>query len=224
MPEETQAPAEQDKPDAPEGAPEEGQAPQPDIAELQRSYDELRSKFNERDTELSQYRDFYGQLADPETQAEALRALGLELEDEEEDEEEYQDPDEVLAQRLEGIEGYLSQQEEAAAEAELESLEEEFLVQSLDDLQKRHGNLTDEEAQAIVNLAYAYPDEQGLPDVAAAHEAFTAASKAAQQRYLASKKGEQVEKGAAGLENIDMSDSEARVKAAAALIDAESSE
>lgn len=222
MPEEAQEPLNETTPDAPDqAASEETTADTPDVEALQKSYDELRSKFNERDTELSQFRDFYGQLADPETQAEALRQFGLELEAEEAENEEYQDPEEVLAKRLEGLEGYLAQQQAEAQEAELADLQEQYLDQELGKLDAK---LSDTEKDIVRNLAFAYEDNQGLPDVKAAYDAYAEATNAARERYLESKRAPKPETGSAGLEKIDLNDADARIKAAAQLMEAEAEE
>jgi hypothetical protein len=221
MPEETQAPEAadeqpQDTPEAPEGGPDSGTPAEPEEHDYEKRYTDLRSDYDRKNQRLKQFEEFYGQLADPETQAEALRALGLELEDDEEVEtdEEFEDPD----ARIERIEGYLSQQEEQRAEAELQELEEAYLEQEVGRLDAK---LSEKEKEAVKNLAYSYEDEDGLPDVAAAYEVLSQASKEAQSRYLESKKAPKVEPGTAGVEKVDLNDEDARKGFLAALIEAE---
>lgn len=77
--EDTQAPDDvQDKPDI-DSAPDDGTSA--DVDNWKQSYDELRSKFNERDQEFAQLRQFRESLSDPGRQAEILREFGIELAD-----------------------------------------------------------------------------------------------------------------------------------------------
>lgn len=223
MPEETQAPADeqvQDTPEAPEeGGPEQGiPADKPESVDWEKRYNDLRPEFDRQNQRVSQLEEFYGQLADPETQADALRALGLELDAEEE--EEYQDPEEVLAKRLEGVESYLTQQQEQAQEAELLELENQFVEMSISEIEKEHGSLSDQEKELLEGLADIYRDDDGLPDMAAAYERFVSATKAAQDRYLASKKADKPDLGITGTEKVNLNDPNARAKHAANIIEA----
>lgn len=238
MPEETQAPPNEDTPEAPEGAaPEaEGTPAEESQVDFEKRYNDLRPEFDRTRQQLSEYSTWAQDLAEPESPPDALHALGYtdeEIaqamgwdfeEDKTEGDEEYVDPEDRVA----ALEEYLAQQREAQeaekAEAELADLEEAYLEQELGRLEEEHGELTEAEAEAIAGLAAAYPDENGLPDYQGAYETFTGATQASRQRYLDSKKAASIGRGTAGSEKVDMNDENERVKYAASILEAESSE
>lgn len=212
MPEDA-APAEaQETPEAPEAASQETPAPV-ETTDWQKRYEDLRPEYDRGQQRLSQFEEFYAQLADPETQAEALRALGLELEQEEAEEgDDYIDPDDRFAK----IEDYITQQETARQEAEVEKLERQYIDQELSALEEEHGELDDTQRDFLRKIALAYEDDEGFPDVASAYEAAVTYSKASQQRYLKSKRSEKPEQGTASVESVDMGDEDSRRNAVAA--------
>jgi hypothetical protein len=225
MPEETPAP-EQEPQETPEESGPEDQAPaestedsQPD-SDYQKRYEDLRPQYDRTSSELDQYRRFISSLQDPETQAQALEALGLELEgDEDEEEDDYGDFDEDP--RVDRIEQYLAEQAEAQQEAEADQLEQEWLDKELKRISKDENvEFSDEEQDAILHLADSMRDEDDVPDVAAAYSALSKAVENGRKRYVESKKAPKVEVGQPGQEKVDLSDDDSRVNALASVIEA----
>lgn len=139
------APAdEQDKPDT-DSAPEDS-GTSADVDNWKQSYEELRSKFNERDQEVAQLRSFRESLADPARQAEILKDYGIHLADDEPDEDleddVFRDPrvDQLLQEReqereqqqqQQAYEGFVADTVEQT-EALEEQLGEEFTDEEFD--------------------------------------------------------------------------------------------
>lgn len=213
MPEEAAPAVEQETPVTPEQAAPEGTPAETPEIDYEKRYNDLRSDYDRRNQRVSELEQFYGQLADPQTQAEALQALGLELADVEDDEELEADPD----ARIERMEQFLSQRAEAEAEQELFELERQYLDQEIG---KLDDTLSEKEQEAVRNLALSLQDSEGLPDVNAAHELLKQVAEERQQRYLESKKAPRVELGQAGLEKEDMSDPDVRVRLMAEAVEA----
>ena len=213
-------------PDAPESGPDEAPASTPavdweaDDNPYRGRYEDLRSQYDRIHPRYSQYETFVNNLTNPETQPEALRALGLEIEDDEA-EGVYDDPDQRWEQRFDQIESYLSQQAEQAQQAEIQGLEKEWLTESLKEIEKSENvQLSAEEKRAIENLGYSVRDQDGIQDYQAAYKLFCEASEASRQRYLKSKDSAKVELGTAGTEKIDLSNDDARVNLLANMIEA----
>jgi hypothetical protein len=208
--------------EAPEGTPSDAPATDWDAEDnpYKGRYDNLRSDYDSRNQRYSQYETFIENLSNPETQAEALAALGIELQEDELDD--LSDPTEALTQRLDQFENYLSQQAAQAEQAEVQNLEAQWLDKSLADIEKAHGSLSSQEKKAIENLGYSVRDADGIPDYEAAFKLFSEASEASRERYLKSKDAAKVELGTAGTEKIDMTDDDAVVDYFANAIEAES--
>ena len=218
--EDTQAPPEDDAPSEDEGhAPESPDSP---AVDYEKRYSDLRPEYDRTTQRLSQYEQFIGNLRNPETQAEALRALGFDLEDENaEPDDDYTDPEDRYEQRFAQIEQFLQQEAEAKAQADYEKLERQYLDEQVAEIAKSESvELTAEEREAVEGLADRMRDEDGIPDVKGAYELLSRAAEARQKRYVKSKKAPKVELGAAGTEKLDMADEDVRRTHLAQLIEA----
>jgi hypothetical protein len=180
----------------------------------------LRPEFDRNQQRLSNYEQLVDHLQDPEHQAEALEALGLQLADEEDDEYDWDDendPDE----RVDRIESYLEQEAELRAMAAQEDAMLDAVEDRVEALQKEHGDFSDEELETIFGIAEANPDDDGIPDVKYAYELLTKVSDARREKYLESKKGTKPPVGQAAGDNVDLDDEDGRVKALADMLEAE---
>jgi len=224
MPEDTPAPDEapqEDPASGPDEAPATDESTETQTADpYEQRYNDLRAQYDRIHPRYSQYETFISNLTNPETQAEALRALGLEIEDDEEDEVS-DDPTEALAERLDQFESYLTQQAQQAEQAEIKELEAEWLSKSLSEIEKSENvKLSDKERKAIENLGHSVRDEDGIPDYEAAFKLFSEASEASRERYLKSKDSAKVELGTAGQETVDLADDDARTQLLANMLEA----
>jgi hypothetical protein len=174
MPEEqTQVPEGQEPEGTPEettGAPTEGTSEDQSQVDWPKRYDDLRAEFNRDKQRLAEYEQFLDTLRDPESQPEALEALGFQLaeDDEQEDEEEFKDPYE---ERLLALEETLSERSEQEQEQQLVEAEDAFISQQIDTISgSKSQEFSDEEIQLIGDLSQVMRDDKGLPDVGAAYE------------------------------------------------------
>lgn len=197
--------------EAPEG---DAQAEQPaeQTEDFQKRYEDLRSQYDRVQNEHHQFQEFYGQLSNPETQAEALAALGLELQEAEELEPEYEDPDDRISRLEQSVqEQRLGQIQAAQEEAEFEHVAAE--IRAIQDSE----NLAFDEKE--LGLLYSYADSNrgsdGMPDIQGAYEVLSGVNEAARDRYLKTKKSESPTKGMAGVEKYDLSDPDQRHQALA---------
>ncbi len=205
--------------EAPEdtGTPSESQP----AHDWEKRYGDLRTEFDSRNQRYTQYEQFVNNLTDPETQAEALRALGLEIEAEEAEDDDYADPTERFEQRFNQIESFLQQQAAAAEAAEIQELEKEYLSQSLSEIEKAESvKLSAQEKRTLESLGQSLRDSDGLPDYEAAYKLLSEAAEANRERYLKSKNSEKVGLGQAGDEKINMANDEDRTRFMANLLEA----
>jgi hypothetical protein len=187
------------------------ETPAQDTPDYEQRYNDLRPEFDRKSQTLSEYEQFIGHLRDPETQAEALQALGLQLEeDEEQDDEEWDDPEERLEAELEGVKEYLAEQQQAQQFAEYQEREVDYVDDAITELEDEESiELSDKELGAVVRLADTLRDEDGWPDVKAAWEMLGGVSETQRERYIKSKRSPQVQSGASPSkqENLDDKDS-----------------
>lgn len=204
-------PTDQDAPDAEGQAtdePTEGSTPDPE--QLQRSYDELRTKFTQTSQEAAQHRLIVEAAANPNhpQHEEALEYLGLESE---EDEDEYLDEDEELAARIEAIESRQQEALQAQQEAELEEAETDWLAEQIGSLQEKEGReFDDKELNLIVRAATGNRLEDGQPDIEGAYGLLTNVYDARKKDWVSSKRAPQVPTGASASQQIDLDDAEQR--------------
>jgi len=154
-----------------------------------RSYQELRPRWTQDTQRLSEYEQLFEALQDPETQAEALGALGFEMETGAQPGEskdtnlsEWDDPLEKEIQELRGtVDELRSQREQEASareEQELIELRDEYLGEAIthieSGLKEQNPNFKgfDEDDEVVLgNLAIAMEREDGVPDVEGAYNA-----------------------------------------------------
>lgn len=181
-----------------------------DDVDWSKRYNDLRPEFDRTKTQLSQYEEFIQHLQDPETQSEALAALGFDLEgDEDEDDFEYDEQDPLS--EIEQIKEYLVAQEEESAMAEAEELEAQYLDQSIKELEKSENvNLSDEERETLELLSHQLRDDDDIPDVQAAFKALSSASEASRKRYLETKRSPRAPSGASPSHEPNLDDTETR--------------
>lgn len=187
----------------------EAQAPDTPADNYQQRYEDLRPQYDRTMAQVQQYEQFINSLQDPETQADALRALGLELSQEEEDalldlEDDGELQYDPRVDQL--VEAFNAQQEEAQY-AQLQEVEAEFLDQAIGAIEsKEGGQLSDSEVETLVQLADRMRDEDGIPDVEAAYQQMKTVAEALNGRYLESKRASRLNPGTAGTESVDLSD------------------
>lgn len=142
--------------------------------ELRGGYKQMRDAFSQKTQTLAEERqqlreaqEVYEALQDPDKQADALRRLGIELEDDDY-EDEVEDPYEA---RIAALEQRYQQSQESAQQQQLEQAEHAFVVDGLQKLQQKTGReFTDEELDTLGHLSTALRDTEGFPDVDAAYE------------------------------------------------------
>ncbi len=184
-------------------------------------YQNLQPAYTQATQEAAQYRQFVESLTNPETQAQALDALGLQIQEEEEeyeDDSEYIDPTE---QRLEQVEAFLVQQQEAAESEVWIEAEQQFEAERIAELQSQEGReFSDTELQLLLSTAEANRKPDGEPDFELALAALGDAYETRQKRYAESKKAQAPQIGTAGEDKFNVRNSEERLQATAAMIEA----
>lgn len=239
----TQAPAEPDQPTAP--ATDQADTPDAedkfhdvDLSRVPEDADprewaaqrekEMQSAFTRKTQELAAERkaiedakaeiELARALRDPETQAQALARLGFDLEDGED--EEPLDPEDELRQKVSALEAERQQEREAreAAAREQEVLAD--LGNQLDALERAEGyEFTDEEAEALVSIAVANANGEG-PSIEGAFKLLTNSYTARDKRRAERKRPRVPGGGPAAKREIDLSDREAAITAAAGAAEA----
>lgn len=190
-------------PDGPPAEPTEGSTP---ASDYEQRYNDLRPQYDRTHQRLSEYERFIEALSDPEQQAAALRAFGIELEDDEQydfDEE----PD--WEDRFERIESVLQDQATQAQEAEAAQYEEQWLDLELDRLDPKE-EWPESYVDKVVRLSYSFADEEGIPDLEAAHASLQQEFEAQRKNWVASKRAPQAPSGASASHQPDLDDRDQR--------------
>lgn len=244
MADEQQAPLGEDKPEVLEQAPDsfgEGQAETPKEffsdsfnpdeipEELRGAYDSMRADYTRKTQEIAEQRreaeqaqSLISSLQNPLTQAEALRALGLELDEGDDalssNEDEYVDPEDEIRQ----IKAYLAEQEQEKVIMQAEEAFLDNLARDIDGLEQREKRqLTDDEQAFILSHAQAQLADGETPNVQAAYAMLNNIATSARERYVASKKQAPLAPlGAPGDKKINLDDPEERVQALARIAEA----
>lgn len=225
---EVPAPVSQETPGS-EVGPEDNGTPDatPDI-DFEQRYNDLRSEFDRRNQQYAEAEQLEAVLAGeagPEAQAQALAAFGIELEGDEEydefdDELDEYDPD----ARIDRLESFLEEQQMAAEEEAMAEAEQEYLAEGLGILEEQEGReFSDQELETLVSIAVANPDDQGVPDLAFAHQHLNDLIQDRQSAWVQSKRSGRVPgSGVAAEKAVDLNDEEARVQWMADRIEAAS--
>lgn len=215
---EVPAPVSQETPGS-EVGPEDNGTPDatPDI-DFEQRYNDLRSEFDRRNQQYAEAEQLEAVLAGeagPEAQAQALAAFGIELEGDEEfdefdDELDEYDPD----ARIDRLESFLEEQQMAAEEEAMAEAEQEYLAEGLGILEEQEGReFSDQELETLVSIAVANPDDQGVPDLAFAHQHLNDLIQDRQQAWVQSKRSGRVPgSGVAAEKAVDLDNEETRVQ------------
>lgn len=210
-----EAPAiEQDKPvDAPE-APDTGQATtgeeesfidsfnlndvpedaRPHVEALQKQWQSTysskrqaeRQELDEIRREAEQARQFQAAIQNPQTRAAVLQQFGIEMVD---DEDELPDEEPDLYDRLERVEGQLTQREQAEQQARQQEAVTDFVAEQIESLEKSEDREFDaKEHQLLDAYAKAFPTPEGYPNVKGAYELLTGIVSERQKAWVESKK------------------------------------
>ena len=156
--------------------------------DYQRGYTELRPEYTRATQELSaaqaqiaEYEQLYAALQDPDTQAEALAALGFDLDTGQHqgpNEQVFTDPLEQevhdLRAQLEEVQGSLTAQQAADNQAQLLEMRDEYIGNALsfiEDNARSGQRFSEQEEMVLGNLAIAMEGPDGVPDVQGAYEA-----------------------------------------------------
>jgi len=166
--------------------PESGQGTNEGL-NYEQSYNELRPQFTRTtqelsaaQTRLSEFEALFEGIQNPETRAQALEALGLELETGQpqgaSNQSSWVDPLEEELHNLRGefeeLRSQREQEAEQAQQAELLRIRDEYVDEAIDyiaDATKQ--KFTDHEQKVMGNLAIAMTGDDGVPDVQAAYNA-----------------------------------------------------
>ena len=147
--------------------------------DYQRAYSELRPEYTRTTQALSEYEQLFAALSDPETQAEALSALGLELAEtgsQGTGDDDFVDP---LEQELEALRAQVTElssarelEVQAAEEAQTIAMRDDYIGEYLTYLEKEvaRRQFDEREEEVLGNLAIAMTGEDGIPDVQGAFE------------------------------------------------------
>ncbi len=184
----------------------------------EKAYNEMRADYTRKTQEIAEQRkaaeewqQFGSMLSNPETQAQALAALGLELEDEEG---EPLGPDEEMAQRLALLEQDKMQQQEAQQASQEEERTLTYLGQQLKALEQKEGReFSDEEAEIIAHVALGTPSDTGLPNIDRAYQLLTNSYTGYSERQK--KAPRPLGGGRSASKEIDLSTREGKLTAAA---------
>lgn len=191
----------------------ENNAPDDDKVDYESRYNDLRPEFDRRGTELDQLRQFQQAVsgaAGPEAQAQAFAAIGLEL-----DEGDNGDPDlnDDPDARMDQFEERLNEREAAEQQSQYEAAESQYLAEGIEILEEQaKREFSDEEIQALAAIARANPNDQGIPDLAFAHQQLEAYGNSLKKQWMESKQtGRQPGSGVPAIEQVDLDNDEARV-------------
>lgn len=190
-------------------APEEGKPAEEAPAATdnwEQRYNDLRPEFDRRNALLTAAEGQQG----PEAQAQALRQLGIEVQEEEAEEEtepNWVDPD----QRIDQLEARLTQREEAEQQAHFAQLEDQYIKSTLGEIEgKENSKLSEAETRVVRNAALANRLEDGRPDLQGAFDDLKGIKSAAAEEYRASKNTPTPPLGSVGEEKFDPRDPKSR--------------
>lgn len=192
------------------------------VVDWEKRYNDLRPEFDRTNQEAAQYRRLIEGLNsdDLDTRREAAEALGIEFVDQddtpeiEEEDDLYIDP--VARRRLEAIEARIAQEEAERQQAADEAAEQARVDEAMAKVNEQITALgrDDATAEAIFAFALTLPHTpEGLPDIQAANEKFTAFENRLKESWATSKRGAAHVSpvGTSGTQVPDLDDPEQRV-------------
>lgn len=200
-----------------ESGPEDNGTPAetPDI-DFEQRYNDLRSEFDRRNAQYSEAEQLQAALsgaAGPEAQSQVLAAFGIELEGDE-DFDEFDDLGEFDPDaRIDRLEAMLEEQQMAAQEEAMAEAEVEYLTEGIEALEEKEGReFSDQEIAVLASVARANTDENGVPDLDAAHAHLTELLQDRQSAWVQSKKAKRPGSGIAADRAVDLDNEEDRVQ------------
>jgi hypothetical protein len=171
--------------DTPEGT---GNVEQPEVeaVDWEKRYKDVQSEYTRTNQEAKQLRGLFEALQsdDADARLAAAQAIGLEFADDEDDTQ-YADPLEKLSEKVQQLEGHLTErQQHELQEREVARIEAHVDAQ-LDAIE----GLDKADHDWIVSRAVALPaTPDGMPDIQGAHQEFVAWTKGQQARWQQSKR------------------------------------
>jgi hypothetical protein len=213
MPDE-QVPRNEDTPQAPDEAASQ-ETPAEDAPEVnwQERYENLQPEYTRATQEAAQYRQVLelARQGDPE----ALDYLGLSIAEEddadEDDLEDFEDPnDKRIAQLEQVIAEQLQGQEQAQQQEAFQEFVDDQLANQLATIENEYGQLDDADAEFLLELAQAMPDENGVPDLIRAYAVDQDRLDAKREGWVSSKRSPQAPSGASPSSQPDLDDKQQR--------------
>lgn len=176
----------------------------------QKRYTDLQSKYtttSQEAAELRQYRELVDavQSDDPEAQARAAEALGLQFVPETQ---ETVSSDQALEERLARIEGRLGSQDEAEAMETLQTEDADYMDTALEGFESSLGReLTKDEVELLVGHALINRTDEGQPGIESAINLYKGIDTSAQSRWASTKRVTTPSQGQEGTEKADLDES-----------------
>ena len=157
---------------------------------LQGDYSRKTAEISQERQEAQELRKFAEAMQDPATRDAILeQQFGYQFEDE--GEEEFLDPEDELRNRVEQLEGHLTQQQQAELASQQENEVTEYVAEEIEALEKSQGKdfeFSPEELAFISTYAHTHPSPNGSPDVRGANDALNKILDQRKQGWIESKK------------------------------------
>lgn len=191
---------------------------------LTKRYGELQSGWTQKTQgiaqerqEAAELREFAEAMQDPATRDAILeQQFGYQFEDE--GEEEFLDPEDELRNRVEQLEGHLTQQQQADLASQQENEITEYVAEEIEGLEKSQGKdfeFSPEELAFISTYAHTHPAQNGAPDVRGANDALNKILDQRKQGWIDSKKsGRRISQGTAATKTVEPKDRGERMELA----------
>jgi hypothetical protein len=178
--------------------------------DYEKRYMDLRSEFDRRNSQYAEADQFLSQLRDPETQAEALARLGLEL-DAAEDADDY-DEIEVIKRELVELKQARQADTQSAQEREVFEAHLDNVFGQIDSLEGELGReLDEEEAETLMDIADARAVRGEPFDIKELYESrFDSVYKRRQGEWMKSKKAPRVMSGQSASKQPDLDNEQER--------------
>lgn len=129
-------------------------------------YKELQADHTRKSQRLSELEETFSSLTDPEQQAEALRRLGIELEEDSDDEDEFDDPYDELKAEVDNLKSQLDERNQSEQQQAQVEAEDAHISQEIDRIASDLGEqFSDEEVEFIGYTALGRRKDDGAPDV-----------------------------------------------------------
>jgi hypothetical protein len=205
----------------PEQVPEDAR---PHVEALQKQWQANYTKTRQAETqelakerqEAQEYRDFITEIQNDSAARDAWlqQEFGYEFEDE--GAEGFLDPEDELRNRVEQLEGHLTQQQQAELASQQESEITEYVAEEIEGLEKAQGKdfeFSPKELAFISTYAHTHPQPNGAPDVKGANDALSDILDKRQEQWIASKKsGRRISQGSPAKKAFDPTNQEERFK------------